>query len=879
MNKLFLKRCWFFAGLLFLPIVVFAQTKNTLDFSPSPDDISIQLLGYLFGIVDGVLHGTGSQLAGQLFSVFNSAVLFLAGIVLAWVFGKAVVDTAHDGEFLGKNKSTLMVPLRVAGATALLLPKTSGYCTLQVVIMWLVVQGAGVADRLWETTLDYLARGGQIIALNTDTHALGKSFDAKVDVASNMLQSQVCMTALHDLLEMTISNNSSFLSENVPPLPIPDFMNSVNIAGQVVQPGQQVVTIPLPNLHASSPYSVFNGVCGSLAINTYESPEGTQPPAIFAQNPNLLAQANQGRLVAAQQMFLDLASTSRAIVYNITAHFGNAEFTQPLHYGYVLGGAYRPGYPKQGQQPALLSGYELYDAAQDYFGIIRPNLRLLSSQGSDIISQANQFVTQAKQNGWLMAGSYFFKMAQLTQGSQAFATEDPESISVTLPNPDDLATDLNAFSKQSMIQMSLLLGNTAVGGVQVNTQKILSQLLSTDLTVQTDEGFAVQKYLRVADYMAKNPSGSGKNVTPMAAVNVSIPSVNIQGFGFGGARCSGNMFSKAVCNSINGFFVPLLSGLASVATTGVKSELTALFAALAQPGVDFLKYLMGQVSIGTSDPILALAGLGNTLINQTVNAWLLLTVTAAVLSIGGSAGVAMVVTLMPLVAPIMAAFIFTGVMFSYYIPLLPYMLFTFGGIAWFIAVIEAMVAGPLVAFGILYPDGGHETWGKSEPAIMLLLNIFFRPPMMILGFIFGIMLSYVSMWLLNIGFGFITNSIFSMQQVGFTMIFASVFLVIIYLTMTMTIMNKAFGLIHILPDKVLRFLSGFNAESLGQETASMVQDAKGAISQGAQETSGAGAQIQRGYQDLLGRQKEPPKKGPEAKKNTDADGSGEIGIE
>ncbi len=43
---------------------------------------------------------------------------------------------------------------------ALLIPKASGYCLMQIFVMWVVVQGVGAADKIWEAALGYLNRGG-----------------------------------------------------------------------------------------------------------------------------------------------------------------------------------------------------------------------------------------------------------------------------------------------------------------------------------------------------------------------------------------------------------------------------------------------------------------------------------------------------------------------------------------------------------------------------------------------------------------------------------------------------------------------------------------------------------------------------------------------
>ncbi|MBA3535464.1 MAG: hypothetical protein H0T84_02460, partial [Tatlockia sp.] len=77
----------FALGLLTLlfPLLAFASTSNgSLSLAPPPSDVSVIFLVNIFGIVDGVLHGTGSQIMGAMFGIFNSAVLALGGIVIMY---------------------------------------------------------------------------------------------------------------------------------------------------------------------------------------------------------------------------------------------------------------------------------------------------------------------------------------------------------------------------------------------------------------------------------------------------------------------------------------------------------------------------------------------------------------------------------------------------------------------------------------------------------------------------------------------------------------------------------------------------------------------------------------------------------------------------
>lgn len=54
-----------------------------------------------------------------------------------------------------------------------------------------------------------------------------------------------------------------------------------------------------------------------------------------------------------------------------------------------------------------------------------------------------------------------------------------------------------------------------------------------------------------------------------------------------------------------------------------------------------------------------------------------------------------------------------GVLFALIIPLTPFILFWAGKIAWLLLVIEALIAAPIVALGIVYPQG-HEVLAKQK---------------------------------------------------------------------------------------------------------------------------------------------------------------------
>ena len=147
--------------------------------------------------------------------------------------------------------------------------------------------------------------------------------------------------------------------------------------------------------------------------------------------------------------------------------------------------------------------------------------------------------------------------------------------------------------------------------------------------------------------------------------------------------------------------------------------------------------------------------------------------------------------------------------------------------------IEAMVAAPIVALGLMSP-GGSETFGKADNAIMLMLNVFLRPPLMIIGFITSIMFSYISIWLLNTGFARVSNGLSDYMFGLPRLLVAPLLIIVIYVSLFTVLVQKSFQLIHILPDKVLRWIGGGMQEAFGAgDTASAAMgETKGAVTLG-----------------------------------------------
>lgn len=140
-------------------------------FKFAAEDKSIDYLNQIFGSMNGIISYPGYTPSGgtitllsTMFKTFNSVVLAVGALVIVYTTVIGVMSTAHEGEFMGKKFHSLWVPIRTVLGVAALVPTGSGYSSLQLVMMWVIVQGIGAADTIWSTALSYVNVAGSPFA-------------------------------------------------------------------------------------------------------------------------------------------------------------------------------------------------------------------------------------------------------------------------------------------------------------------------------------------------------------------------------------------------------------------------------------------------------------------------------------------------------------------------------------------------------------------------------------------------------------------------------------------------------------------------------------------------------------------------------------------
>lgn len=196
-----------------------------------------------------------------------------------------------------------------------------------------------------------------------------------------------------------------------------------------------------------------------------------------------------------------------------------------------------------------------------------------------------------------------------------------------------------------------------------------------------------------------------------------------------------------------------------------------------------------------------------------------------------------------------------GAILTIYLPMYPFILFLFGIIGWLIAVMEAMVAAPIICLGLTHPEG-HDFLGKGEQLLMLLLSVFIRPVLMILGMIAGMILSYVSFSILNYTYsGFMSDFFTSIntgpaggnvgaaafhasQNMGVGQFITADFVVLPTMLVILAILcylinTQCYSTIYTLSDTILKWIGGPTSQSSTAQMVELIKGGAGATSKGA----------------------------------------------
>ncbi len=147
-----------------------------------------------------------------------------------------------------------------------------------------------------------------------------------------------------------------------------------------------------------------------------------------------------------------------------------------------------------------------------------------------------------------------------------------------------------------------------------------------------------------------------------------------------------------------------------------------------------------------------------------------------------------------------------GVILAYVLPVLPFIRFLFGILAWLLAVVEAVLAVTVFAAAHISRDahGGLLT-GAARQGWLLLASLVLRPVLMVFGLVLGTLVFLAAMEVLN---GLWAPQLMRAQASGLADPAGFLAMLVLYTMIAWVLMNSAFRLIDTLPQAVLQWIGG-----------------------------------------------------------------------
>lgn len=725
--------------LILLPLLLSSSGAFASITDVDPQDKSLEYLRYIFGsTVDVITGGTGpanpDSVLGAMSQILNTGMLVFTGLIIGYVFLTGVLNSAHEGNPLGRMYSTMWVPLRMVVALALVLPFSGGYSTMQIGVMWLAGHGIGLANSTWNAALDHITSTGTLYPpqITVDYE----------NTAMRILESRVCMHGINtadrhinveekpvEIVDddQVVSVRSSGTTE-APLVPVQHrvmqrYDSVYGLAGAGIAYGAAWLS-GFPN---GIPRSYGSNPCGSITLEFAEIDEGT---AI-----DIPVRSYQNKVIAAHaQLDEDLDSLAREIVLS------TVDETAPA--------------PDQAAYNLAVNNFktEYQKAISDALSEIA-SARVSKWAGGN--PDAAGMTVGARDAGWISVGAWYWDLQRVNAETQKMV-----SVKAELVGPTEAALehdDYQSFMDGLAAYSQNMLVTDPATGTPVNAME-----RSTYADDNATLGFVMGRVESVINFSLSEPD-------PVA-------------------------------------------GLANVGHVIIGTFETALTAA-------FVSDLAACVADDTSEAVGGLIGGAA----RPVTSTLCRMTNKALWSLVG-AGL--------LLIPI-------ALMLAFYLPATPMILWIMGVAGWFVMLIEAVIAAPIWAVSHAMPEGSGFIGERAKAGYMVALSVFLRPALAIFGFFASMLLVIVMLKVVMLIFlpamsGMIGDSISG--------VVTAVAMLGIFTVLIIQIAHRAFGLIHEVPDKVLRYIGG-GSENLGE--ASQEQQSRSVFVGGAAKVVGGASHTMR----------------------------------
>lgn len=144
-----------------------------------------------------------------------------------------------------------------------------------------------------------------------------------------------------------------------------------------------------------------------------------------------------------------------------------------------------------------------------------------------------------------------------------------------------------------------------------------------------------------------------------------------------------------------------------------------------------------------------------------------------------------------------------GMTLAFWVPMAPFVLWLGAVTGWVIAVLEMVCAAPLWAAAHLHPEGEGMASKYGASGYMIIIEVFAKPVLMVVGFF--VAARFVDPFL-RFASGMFFNNMATINGDSITGILTTIAFVFIYVGFCVTLVQRSFTLIHVIPNSVLRWI-------------------------------------------------------------------------
>lgn len=724
MTKSYLKNVLTIAALLLLPLSALAQstTLGLPDFfsETQKGDLSVNFLTQIFGHVPGVLYGMNFQLVAKLAEIFNAGLVSVMGALFAYTTLKVTLHAAGEGEMMaGKGKTLGMAVIRSVAGLSLAIPAGSGYSAIQIVVVWLAMQGIGFANMAWSGVVDYIYQGGVLYEQNDERDDAQQLVPIGGQFA-NLLQSEACVFKLQSMYtaqqtqqaqtnaelaansssEMTVTPTTTSSASMV-------FGYGLNRDGVSYNFGTQNKNYNPDQPNTGNPY---NAECGSF-------------------NMEKLVKSGANGPEAAQSLVDYMVPAAKQLA------------------------AYDPAKPNTGLVDYL--GGTISIATTNYTQLIAPARK---NAGTESVQKAREALNYSKYQGWLTAGAYYLTMGKISKaGRQALEGFKPTSVAHgfnggSFTYPGNTQAGAAAFDVNSMSEAD----KKAVGDT-------LRMVLATPdakgnpyESFTTDVVYSYSSYLRAFEDQAGVHASYIDTAATQNANNAALSSAR-----YSNSSTNWGAFNVKNTNALQ-TGVDRVAAASWTGGPGAGAQMTILVYKMKDLAGSFQK----AISPDVLDPILSLQNFGVQLQKTAIEYFLASffavfgTVLASSLipSVTVSKAMAASAELPSVLTTIFIGFCFTlGSALGYYLVLILFIVWFTAIISWFGHVFQAVFGAPLVALRMADPEG-EGIIGKAGEGITMLFSLCLTPFLLIVGFVVALVVTKQALILFNYMFNILMAS-------------------------------------------------------------------------------------------------------------------------